>query len=383
MALDDAAFPNHKNLLGIDNTLSQLIKAATPIRTLGISESVTKMLNSNQLSGFATPKWANVLGTSHWQDGLKNAHFLENTFSNELRSLAALAQPLAGLGAEFSSQHAADLAGFTGISKALAEAARAPDIWQHAAFARNWQKDLITDWAALARQPFIPTWTTQLQSIGKLMGEAQEYLNTAGAASEEVVTGDRPELHVADAINALSIRLDGFVVTSAADVAVLRQEMNAHFATTVADIQTSIVELAKAGKSPLAKFALIFGIVSSFLTLISFPAYIDWCIIKMQSHVPVTEQAVTKQELKEFKAELIDSVKRISAQQGKLWVVERAVRVRSKPSPKSASLGVLSAGLQITQLDSVGKYIYISLQDVDALPVHGWVLKKYLKRSGF
>lgn len=381
MALDDDDFPNDKNLLGIDYTLSQLMKTAAPFRTLGISQSVAKMMINSQHKGFIMPKWANVLGILHWQDGLKNARFLENAFSNELRSLSTLAQPSASSGAVLSFRHAPDLTSLTGISRALAKAVRAPGIWQYAAFARNWQKDLITGWSAQARQPLVPAWTTQLQGIGKLMGEAQDYLDTAWADSEVGESGEEPELHIAVAINALSIRLDGFVITSSADVAVLRQEMNAYFTTTVADIQAGVVELSKAGKSPLVKFALIIGIVGSFLTIISFPAYIDWCIIKMHNYVPVAEQAVTKQELKEFKAQLIDSVKLISAQQSKLWVVERAVRVRSKPNSKSASLGILSPSWQVTQLDSVGKYIYIFFQDVDKLPVHGWVLKKYLKRS--
>lgn len=380
MTLDDAVFPNYKNLLGADDTLSQLIKAATPLPALGISESMAKMLKNSQLAAMTLPVWANLIGSSPWQESLKNARFPEQTFSNELRSLAALARPFADAGAALAAQHAATITGLSGFSKVLVEAVRTPDFIREAALAQNWQKHLLTDWADVARQPFVPTWTTQLESIGKLMAEAQRHVSTAWSNEEEADEGEQ-ETDLAGALLDLNHRFEEFTITSAADVRTLRSEIQTFYVSTVAGMQHDVQELVKAGKSPMARFILAATIYGAFISLITLPNLIDWYIGKLGHTVPTQEQVVTKQDLVQFKAELIDSVKQIAAEQGRLRVVARAVRVRSKPNTKSAVLGVLTEGQEVSQLDSDGKYVYVSFQDVDALPVHGWVLKKYLERA--
>ena len=373
------SIPDYSKLLGNYNSLSNLVKAAQPLQALAMSNSLSGILNSSRLAALASPPWAEVLGSAKWQQSLKAAGLLNVPLVPGLQSLAALSQPLAAAQLAVPGSALANISSLSSVSRLLADAFRTSELVQQAASVQQWQKHLLTDWASLTRQLTTPAWTTQLQSIGKLMGEAQNYLDAAWAEVEDPESEEIPVLDVAGALNALHNRLDGFAIASAADVAALRQEMNTHFATTVADIQANVVELTKAGKSPLAKFALIIGIVGSFLTIVAFPSFIDWCITKME-RVPVAEQPATKQELQAFKAELLDSIKQFSASQGKLRMVQRPVRLRLKPNLRSQVVGTVAQGVQVTVLDSVGKYVYVSYQDLDRLPMHGWVPKKYLKR---
>lgn len=375
------SIPDYGKLLGNYNGLSNMVKAAQPLQALALSNSLSGILNSSRLAALVSPPWAEVLGSAKWQQTIKAAGLLNVPLVPGLQSLAALAQPLADLHLKLPAHTLANVSSLSNISRVLADAFRVSELVQQAASVHGVQQQLLTDWALASKgASALAAWTTQFQSLGSLVAQTQEFIQRL---HEEVDVDGSPEDDVAfdDTFDGLEAQFANFRVESAADVAQLRIEMNGFFANLTAQVATGVQQLEQAGNSPLARFNLKLGIISGLLGIISFITFIDWCYSKVEAHVHPLEQPATKADLRHLKAELIDSVKQIAAGQGKLRLVRRALRLRVKPTTKSLGVGVVAVGQQVMVLDSLGKYAYVSYQDVDRLPMNGWVLKKYLKRS--
>ncbi len=63
------------------------------------------------------------------------------------------------------------------------------------------------------------------------------------------------------------------------------------------------------------------------------------------------------------------------------YVVEREVKLKSNPRPKSPIIQTLSPNQRVKLVRDKGKWIYIEYFDyIEMLPKTGWILKKYTKR---
>ncbi|MCA8831981.1 SH3 domain-containing protein [Hymenobacter pini] len=92
-------------------------------------------------------------------------------------------------------------------------------------------------------------------------------------------------------------------------------------------------------------------------------------------------EAATKKDLAKFTsniARLIQVANKAAARTGIVYQVERAVQVHLKPNRRSLVIDKLSPNKVVMVLRKKGKWVYISFQDDNKEPVHGWALKKYL-----
>ncbi|GAB2797795.1 hypothetical protein HNQ93_004048 [Hymenobacter luteus] len=380
MSIHDS-IPDYGKLFGSYNNLSNLAKAVQPLHDLITANSMSGILDNVRLASLVASPWAEVLGSAKWQQTIKAAGLLNVPLVPGLQSLEALAQPLADFQLKFPAHTLANLSSLGSISRMLADAFQTSDLIKQAASVQGMQQQLLTDWAVASKlaNP-LAAWATQFQSLGSLVAQTQDFIQRL---QQEVDAEDATDTDADfdETFEDFGAQFANFRVESAADVALLRSEMNGFFASLSAQVATGVQQLEQAGNSPLARFNLKLGIISGLLGIISFITFIDWCYSKVEARVHPLEQPATKADLRQLKAELIDSVKQIAAGQGKLRTVKRALRLRIKPNPKSLGVDVVGVGQQVMVLDSLGKYVYISFQDADRLPMNGWVLKKYLKRT--
>jgi len=63
------------------------------------------------------------------------------------------------------------------------------------------------------------------------------------------------------------------------------------------------------------------------------------------------------------------------------FIVQRRVKLLSRPKPKGAVIGQLYPNQMTSLIEKKGKWIYVQYFDyIDGVPKNGWVLKKYLSR---
>lgn len=92
-------------------------------------------------------------------------------------------------------------------------------------------------------------------------------------------------------------------------------------------------------------------------------------------------EAATKKDLEKFTStvtQLIKIVNKNTTRKGAVYQVERTARVYLKPNLRSLLISSLKPQKVVMVLRKKGKWVYISFQDDDQDPMHGWVLKKYL-----
>lgn len=240
----------------------------------------------------------------------------------------------------------------------------------------------IIDWAQTSRSALSPAaWSTQLldwaDNFDAAFAELDDQAEYNLAPEQEVV--DTPSM--VDSLAPLSEQLGTLEVTTAADVAALRTYLEELYITLATAVSMATSYLMRNGKVGIAGVLLYAGSWSGFQFLIGLPATIDFYLQKLDTRLHPEHAAATKEDLTQLKADIIASIKQQAAEQGQLRTVARRLRVRVKPTEQSTCLGTIEAGQQVVVLKMKGKRAYVSYQDIDQLPMHGWVLKKYLRAS--
>lgn len=369
--------------MGLAETYSKLNWAANLFPTLAFEDDLARIRKiANPLAEWQAqmnswlPK-VHGLGSAY-----EDTRYARSIFE-KLNSLSVMAQPFAK----------AELAA---LRNPLGDWAKLHQGLLDSAPLREWQQTQ-TQLTALTRQL-----TESLSGLQHLAGYARasnpalspelwssQLLNWANefdaAASELANLPDEelshdPDASISAVLEPLSSRFESFEVATADDVAELRAYLEELYTALVAAVSLVVSRLLRAGHTAGASLLLFAGTLGGFLTLVSVPSAIDWYIAKAENMLDPQHEPATKRDLQQLKADVIASIKQAATEQHQLRTVARRLRVRTKPSERATCLGTVEAGQQVVVLSLVGKRAYISYQDVDRLPMTGWVLKKYLNR---
>ena len=238
----------------------------------------------------------------------------------------------------------------------------------------------IADWARTSNSVLSPAlWSTRLMDWAADFDVAFAEFDAQVAydSAQEDAAAATPGM--ADTLAPLSAQFETLDVVTAGDVAALRAYFEELYKALATAVSLAVSHLMRNGKVAAAGLLVFAGSWGGFLTLLGVPLLLTSYIEKVDTWRNPEHAAATKEDLNRLKADIIDIIKQQAAAQGQLRTVARRLRVRVKPNEKSACLGTVEAGQQVVVLSLKGKRAYISYQDVDQLPVHGWVLKKYLR----
>ncbi|UOG77624.1 hypothetical protein MTX78_25000 (plasmid) [Hymenobacter tibetensis] len=234
----------------------------------------------------------------------------------------------------------------------------------------------IMDWARTSQSALSPaTWSTQLLYWA---GSFDAAFAKFDDQAEYDLTSEQEDVAMPDmvySLTPLSEQFETLEVTTAADVAALRAYLEELYITLATAVSLATSYLLRNGKVGVAGLLLYAGSWGGLQFLIGLPATIDFYLQKVDIRLHPEHSAATKEDLTQLKADIIASIKQHATEQGQLRAVARRLRVRMKPTEQSTCLGTIEAGQQVVVLRR-GKRAYISYQDVDQLPMHGWVLKK-------
>lgn len=351
--------------LPVGSSLAQIMQIANPYREM-----------QNRLNAWL-PKGNNFPGV------LEASHTLRS-FTGQMQSLAALARPFdhSGLRTLDSPLHEllkvqqrlVDNEPFRTLRRQQAGWANlGPRLAEQFSGLRH-----LAEWSRATHATLAPTrWSDQLLDWAHDFDKAYAALEDEPAA--DVDADVQAPLMVAT-LEPLSARLETLDVDSTADVAVLRAYFEELYAALTIAVRLAVARLLRSGRTAAASTVLFAGTLGGFLALLALPSTLDWYRTKVDTLSHSEHAAATKEDLQQFKADVIASIKQAAAGQGQLRIVARRLRLRAKPTAKSTSLGTVEAGQRVVVLGTVGKRAYISCQEADQFPVHGWVLKKYLNQ---
>lgn len=375
-----ALFPDFALVTGV----AQAIKITNPY--LEMQERVNAWLPK-------TPDFAGVLAANQYA----------RSVAEQFQSLSALARPFAQadlaalktpLGDLAKMQHSLavltnPLGDWLKVQRSFADDAPFRTLQQQSAQLATLGQQLsqnfsglqqIADWARTPNLALSPAlWSTQLMDWAggfdaAMVGfDDQLEYDPALEAEEAAAPG------MVDMLAPLSAQLETLDVVTPADVAALRAYFEELYTALITTVSLAISHLMRDGKVAAATILVFATSWAGFQSLIGLPATIDFYLQKVDTRLNPEHAAATKEDLKQLKADVIASIKQQAAEQRQLRTVARPLRVRVKPTDKSTCLGTIEAGQQVVVLRLIGKRAYISYQDVDRLPMHGWVLKKYLE----
>lgn len=224
-------------------------------------------------------------------------------------------------------------------------------------------------------------WSSRLMEWADRFDAASaEFCGQPALEGEDAGVAEQDGAVMASILEPLGHRLDALEVVSAADVAALRAYLEDVYAAITTAIGLAVSKMLRTGHGAAASMLLYAGTLGGFLTLVGLPGMVDSYVARLDTLRHPEHAATTREDLRQLKAVLLGSIKQMAAEQGQLRTVGRRLRVRAKPSERAVCLGTIQAGQQVVVLGLAGKRAYISYQDVDQLPMHGWVLKKYLNR---
>jgi hypothetical protein len=375
----DALFPDFALSTGV----AQALKIANPY--LEMQERINTWLPK-------TLNFAGVLGANKYAQSV----------TEQFQSLSALARPFAQadlaalknlLGDLAKMQHSLaaltnPLGNWLKVQRSFADDAPFRALQQQSAQLATLGQQLsqnfsglqqIADWARTPNLAVSPAlWSTRLMDWAggfdaAVAGfEDQLEYDPAQESEEDAAPG------MVDTLAPLSAQFETLNVVTPADVAALRAYFEVLYTALLTTVSLAISHLLRNGKAAAASLLVFATSWAGFQSLIGLPATIDFYLQKIDVRLNSEHAAATKEDLKQLKADVIASIKQQAAEQCQLRTVARRLRVRVKPTEKSTCLGNIEAGQQVVVLSLVGKRAYISYQDVDRLPMHGWVLKKYL-----
>lgn len=120
-----------------------------------------------------------------------------------------------------------------------------------------------------------------------------------------------------------------------------------------------------------------FSIVLKWFTIISMILAI---MAEARIWIP-NEEAVTQTELEDFKRELQETIETKFKDTRDIRVIERSCNLRLNPATGTHVIKVLNPGTEVVIIQTSDKWVYVSLMDeVNSVPILGWVYKKYLKK---
>jgi len=219
-----------------------------------------------------------------------------------------------------------------------------------------------------------------LEWADKFDAASAEFDDQPALGGDDAGIAEQDRAGMASTLEPLGYRLETLEIVTAADVAALRAYLEDVYAAITTAIGLVVSKLLRTGHGATASVLLYAGTLGGFLTLVGLPSMVDSYITRVDTLRHPEHAAATKEDLRQLKADVLASIKQMATAQGQLRTAGRRLRVRAKPTDRATCLGTIEAGQQVVVLGLAGKRAYISYQDVDQLPMHGWVLKKYLNR---
>lgn len=370
-----------EGLMGIAEKYDKLNWAANLSPKFAFADDLSQLSKIVNPLGEWQAQMSALLPKTNGLSGVFEATQYARSISEKLNSLSVLAQPFAKL--ELAALRN-PLGDWAEMHQRLMDNSPLRE-WQQTqtqltALSRQLTESLsglqhLADYARVSNPLLSPgLWSSYLMEWASEFDVATAEL--ANSPDEEYA--DVTDGGVTAVLEPLRTRLEGFEVATAEDVAELRAYLEELYATLVAAVSLAVSRLLRTGRTAGASMLLFAGTLGGFLTLVSVPSAIDWYIAKAENMADPLHEAATKRDLQQLKADVIASIKQAAAERNQLRTVARRLRVRAKPNERATCLGTVEAGQQVVVLSSVGKRAYISYQDIDRLPMTGWVLKKYL-----
>lgn len=384
---------NHlEGLMGLSEKYEKLLRPATRFSESALATSAARALKAanpflevqeriNAKLPQPTGFFALLESTQHARSiagQLQSLSALTRPFEHPLAALrtpmsewAALRQPSVDM-TPFRALHQQQQTQLAAFSQQLAESVRSV---QHFADLMRPGLEVLTPGGL---------WSSRLMEwADKFDAAAAEFDGQPALGGEDAGVAEQDGVGMASILEPLGNRLDALEVVSAADVAALRAYLEEVYAAITTTIGLAVLKMLRTGHGAAAGLMLYAGTMGGFLTLVGLPIVVDSYITRIDALLHPEHAAATKEDLRQLKADMLASIKQMAAEQGQLRTVGRRLRVRAKPTERALCLGTVQAGQQVVVLGLAGKRAYISYQDVDQLPMHGWVLKKYLnRRSG-
>lgn len=387
-------FPNNhlEGLLGLSEKYEKLFRPAAQLSESALAMSAARALKVanpylemrerlNARLPKATGLFALLDSTHHARSitgQLQSLSALTKPLGHQLAALrtptsewAALRQPLVDM-TPIRALHQQQQAQLTAFSQQLAESISS---------ARHFADLLRPGLEALTPGGL---WSSRLMEwADRFDAASSEFDGQSALDGEDAGVDEQNGAGMAITLEPLGNRLETLEVVSAADVAALRAYLEDVYAAITTAIGLAVSKMLRTGHGAAASVLLYAGTLGGFLTLVGLPGMVDTYITRLDTLIHPEHAAATREDLRQLKADVLASIKQMAAEQGQLRTVDRRLRVRAKPSERAICLGTIQAGQQVVVLGLAGKRAYISYQDVDQLPMHGWVLKKYLnRRSG-
>jgi hypothetical protein len=371
----------NEGLMGLADTYSKLNWAANLFPRLAFADDLARIRKMvNPLAEWQT-QMNSWLPKVNGLEGAFEASRYARSISEKMNSLSVMAQPFA------KTELAAlrnPLGDWAKLHQGLLDSSPLREWRQTQTQLTALSRQLTESLGGLQHLSSYARASNPALSPGLWSSRLLDWANEFDAVASELANSPDDELrHEPDAgvtavLEPISARFESFEIATAGDVAALRAYLEELYATLVAAVGLVVSRLLRTGHTAGASLLLFAGTLGGFLTLVSVPSAIDWYIAKAENMLDPQHEPATKRDLKQLKADVIASIKQAAAEQHQLRTVARRLRVRSKPNDRATCLGTVEAGQQVVVLSSVGKRVYISYQDVDRLPMTGWVLKKYL-----
>jgi hypothetical protein len=370
---------------GLNSSVAAAIQAAAaPLASMQNSSAIAAALRASSFPANIASSFA--IGSA-MSDALRDAIAanakLPVSLSTSLSSLAAIVGPNSKLARQLAEMNSVVnsssispllqpnyLAG-AGISKAAADVAlrfKELNELQQAVFGGLRVQ-------AAAALPVLPLgWLTQNQSIQSTIGSVLSDL-----AEQAIKTGNWEDLDYGIEIGETVLTFGDQLLSR---VAIAKEAVDA-FVAWMERMMTIIILLPKHKAMPYVSFLLLLlGVFSDSIGVGTF--------LKEQIHpapeparVQIPSNLATKADvaLLNQKFEQMRTVLTlVAAQEGEGRTVARTALIKAKPSSDSFTIGKAIKGTTVVVLRKQKKWVYISCQDMDDQPMHGWVQKKYLAR---
>ena len=379
-------YPNNhlEGLMGLSEKYEKLIRPAALFSELALATSAAKALKiANPFLEIQEHIHAFLPKQTDFSALLESTQYVQS-IASQLQSLSALIRPLehqlAALQTPLTEwaalrQPVVDMAPFQALQQQQTQLASLGQ--QLAENFRGVQglSDLIRPSLELLTPGGL--WPSRLLEWADKFDAASAELDDQPAlGGEDVGIAEQDRAGMASTLEPLGYQLETLEIVTAADVAALRAYLEDVYAAITTAIGLVVSKLLRTGHGATASVLLYAGTLGGFLTLVGLPSMVDSYITRVDTLRHPEHAAATKGDLRQLKADVLASIKQMAAAQGQLRTAGRRLRVWAKPTERATCLGTIEAGQQVVVLGLAGKRAYISYQDVDQLPMHGWVLKK-------
>lgn len=133
--------------------------------------------------------------------------------------------------------------------------------------------------------------------------------------------------------------------------------------------QVILTAISRVGKEKINQ-------INTWIAIISF-LFMIFSEIRYQTQ----SQAVTIEDLRTFKFEMLDSVSKAINSQNTFRIVTHPCKIYLKPNFKSYVVSKVDSGIEVTILRTYHKWVQVSLvDDEDNFAQFGWIPKKYLAK---